>query len=506
MKKTILALILVLCLLSTGGLAEAARSLPEDETITITILEGVNSNKENNAVEQAVQERLNIKLEYTYVPSANFDEKINTVLASGELPDVISFLWKQAVPAAWVEQDAVLRLDDPENNLLEKYGQNITRFWTEESMPYQYDYNGGIYSVKQYNAFPYLNSMMIRYDWLETLNLEAPTTVEEFVEVMRRFKNDDPNGNGMADEIPFMVLNGDLQVFLDAFGIKRVVGNYTEYEGKLIPMYEHPEFKNCVDLLRQLYSEGLIDSEYTVRDIPSRDELVSTDKVGVTYATGNESTKLTKSLRANGFEKALLGYIPPMKGVGGQNIQGRYPYSTCMAISSTAKDPEACMMFIDYLFSDEGIELTNFGVEGVHHEKVDGEPRLLEPYCTSWENARGAGIAKGTWAQVWTEDNFLQITFQGKTLEELDEVDALAYHAYVDNAEFAYYALPASLTDTETNRKLSADIWSPMKDEMDNYIMGISDWDSFESLLKELKEYGMDQITQEVNDNYNLSK
>ena len=93
MKKTILALILVLCLLSTGGLAEAVRSLPEDETITITILEGVNSNKENIAVEQAVQERLNIKLEYTYVPSANFDEKINTVLASGELPDVISFLW-----------------------------------------------------------------------------------------------------------------------------------------------------------------------------------------------------------------------------------------------------------------------------------------------------------------------------------------------------------------------------------------------------------------------------
>lgn len=144
-----------------GALAEAVRSLPEDETITISILEGVNSNKENNAVERAVQERLNIQLEYTYVPSSGFDEKLNTVLASGELPDIICFLWKPVVPAAWVEQEAVLRLDDPENNLLEKYGQNITRFFTEENMPYQYDYDGGIYSVKMYNAFPYQDSLMI---------------------------------------------------------------------------------------------------------------------------------------------------------------------------------------------------------------------------------------------------------------------------------------------------------------------------------------------------------
>lgn len=501
MKKTLLALALVLCLLSTGALAEAVRSLPEDETITISILEGVNSNKENNAVERAVQERLNIQLEYTYVPSSGFNEKLNTVLASGELPDIICFLWKPVVPAAWVEQEAVLRLDDPENNLLEKYGQNITRFFTEENMPYQYDYDGGIYSVKMYNAFPYQDSLMIRYDWLEALNLEAPETLDEFVEVMRRFKQDDPNGNGMADEIPFMTL-GNLGPFYDAFGILNTVGYYTLYEGELIPKYEHPEFKNCVDLLRQLYAEGLIDPEYTVRDIPSRDELVSTDKVGIVLATGNESTKLTKSLRANGFESAILGQIDPILGVGGQHIPGRFPFSTSMAISSTAEDPEACMMFIDYLFSDEGIELTNFGIEGVHFERVDGEPRLLEPYCISWEEARGEGIAKGTWAQVWTEENFLQITFQGKTLEELDEVDALAYHAYVDNEEFTYSALPNSLTDTETNRTLGVDIWTPMNDEINNYIMGTVEWDSVESLLAELKEYGMDQITAEVNEGY----
>ena len=79
---------------------------------------------------------------------------------------------------------------------------------------------------------------------------------------------------------------------------------------------------------------------------------------------------------------------------------------------------------------------------------------------------------------------------------------ARAYHAYVDNEEFTYSALPNSLTDTETNRTLGVDIWTPMNDEINNYIMGTVEWDSVESLLAELKEYGMDQITAEVNEGY----
>lgn len=505
MAKKLTALVLaLLMLLSSTALAEGLRSLPEAETITISILEGVNSNKENNLIELTLQDRLNVKLEYTYVPSSGFDDKINTVLASGELPDIVCFLWKDTVPLSWIEQGAVLRLDDPENNLLEKYGKNYKKLIDENDlMPYAVDYDGGIYSVKMINEFKYLTSLMIRSDWLEALNLEMPTTLEEYVEVLRAFKTQDPNGNGMADEIPYLENGGSMDPFFNAFGIKKLNSvPYVLVDGKLVPQYEHPEFKNCVTLLREMYAEGLIDAEFSVRDIPSRDELVVTDKVGVTNATGNESTKLTKILRENGFEKAMLQPVLPIVGVGGQNISGRFPVSTATAITTTAKDPEACMMVLDYLFSEEGQILTNFGVEGETFDYVDGEPKMKEFYCLDWSNARGVGIAKGTWPQLWVGENFLQITFQGKTLEDLDEVDALAYHAYVDNDPYAYSQLPGSIFDTETNRKISADVWSPLKDEMINYIMGVTDWESFESLLAELKAYGMDKITEEVNANY----
>ena len=42
----------------------------------------------------------------------------------------------------------------------------------------------------------------IRQDWLDKLGLAVPTTVDELHDVLLAFKNNDPNGNGKADEIP----------------------------------------------------------------------------------------------------------------------------------------------------------------------------------------------------------------------------------------------------------------------------------------------------------------
>ena len=43
---------------------------------------------------------------------------------------------------------------------------------------------------------------LIRQDWLDKLNLKAPTTVDELHDVLYAFRNEDPNGNGLKDEIP----------------------------------------------------------------------------------------------------------------------------------------------------------------------------------------------------------------------------------------------------------------------------------------------------------------
>lgn len=106
----------------------------------------------------------------------------------------------------------------------------------------------------------------INKTWLDKLGLSVPTTTEELTEVLRAFKNGDPNGNGLADEIPYEATFADVNTGLynafSAFGIPM-----NEYfvqlsaDGKVLFMPEEDGFRACVEWLHSLCQEGLLDVE-----------------------------------------------------------------------------------------------------------------------------------------------------------------------------------------------------------------------------------------------------
>ena len=104
----------------------------------------------------------------------------------------------------------------------------------------------------------------------------------------------------------------------------------------------------------------------------------------------------------------------------------------------------------------------------------------------------------------WHPDSFIQLLFEGATLDTMDDVVEQSYLAYTTNSPYAYIALPGAVTNTPTNTEKSADIWTPLADMTNNVIMGLNTEDELRSLIAELHEYGIDQILQEANDNYAL--
>lgn len=56
--------------------------------------------------------------------------------------------------------------------------------------------------------------LMMRKDWLENVGMEAPTTIDEWYDVLTAFKEGDPNGNSEQDEIPFDAGSGGLLLFM----------------------------------------------------------------------------------------------------------------------------------------------------------------------------------------------------------------------------------------------------------------------------------------------------
>src|SRR5690606_31474844 len=64
--------------------------------------------------------------------------------------------------------------------------------------------DGHIYSLPNISeADGRISSSWINQKWLDHLGLDMPATVEEFYEVLKAFKERDPNQNGLADEVPF---------------------------------------------------------------------------------------------------------------------------------------------------------------------------------------------------------------------------------------------------------------------------------------------------------------
>ena len=116
------------------------------------------------------------------------------------------------------------------------------------------------------NVFTDENSskMWVNKRWLDNLNMEIPTTVEEFENMLIAFKEQDPNGNGIADEIPMLSFEGGwhsdaLSGWLsNPFVYTSPDDNYVYLnEGKIELAYMQDGWKDAMKWLNSLYKAGL---------------------------------------------------------------------------------------------------------------------------------------------------------------------------------------------------------------------------------------------------------
>ena len=181
MKRTLALILAALLALTTVALAQDDASAPFEETFTFSLIEPLSQQEEGNMIDRAIEEALNVKIERTLVPNSGYEDKLNVLLASAKLPDLVQM--RGNVDNAWITQEAIL----PLNDLLDKYGQDYLKAW-EGVEPYLYDDGKTIYSMKRRDAFTFGYSNCIRQDWLDKLGLEMPTTLDEYIEVLRAFK------------------------------------------------------------------------------------------------------------------------------------------------------------------------------------------------------------------------------------------------------------------------------------------------------------------------------
>ena len=206
--------------------------------------------------------------------SDNVRDKISTMFASGDMTDIIltgvgnANRYDKASEAMFGTQGLILPLEQYLDTVSVGYKAAFEKM--DGMREYITTPDGHIYSLPnvdgslhvQYNMKLWLNNQ-----WLENLNLQVPTTTQEFYEVMKAFKEQDANGNGDPnDEIPLSTVSSGAGTQVDGFLMapfqltpetnKLYVDNGTV---KYAPVQDG--YREGLKYLNTLYSEGLLNPE-----------------------------------------------------------------------------------------------------------------------------------------------------------------------------------------------------------------------------------------------------
>lgn len=396
MKRTIvwsLSLIMVI-VLALSGCSKPAEPKEEGEStakpgdsaapVELTVFAPQSAGIESldvNPFSKHIEEKLGITFKWNTTPDAVFNDKKLLMLASGDYPALIMNAGiSKADQIKYGMQGAFI----PLNDLIEQHAPNIKK--AMEEIPYLAPAmtapDGNIYALPKVNEClhcTYGQRMWVNTTWLEKLGLEMPQTTDEFYEVLKAFKEKDPNGNGKADEIPLTtsldVWGGGVDAFLmNAF----IYNNGTSYlsvkDGKVILSATEPEWKEGLKYLRKLYSEGLIDKgAFTqngdaVKQLGNKSENV-VGAVGYALISSMLDTTDAKPRHKE------YDVVPPLKGPNGVQLAG---YSVgagdgSFVITNKATEEEriAAIKLADYLFSEEGTVMTSWGFEGDGWRKAE---------------------------------------------------------------------------------------------------------------------------------------
>lgn len=477
-----LSLVLVLSLvLSNLAFAES------EEPLIVTMYLGtavVEFPPDGNEIERMIEEYVGgVDFKINAYSSSVLHEMMPTLIAGGDLPMVVNVGGSQLSKSYMIDAMKAGEFWDVTDYLAAT--DNFKDINPAALSNYAID--GRIYGLPLERGIS-RDSVTYRYDWLENLGMDEPTTVEELVEMMKRFTTDDPDGNGMNDTY------GSVSDPTSRIAIMLGAPNNWRYEnGSMIKAELTDEYMQALDISRELYAMGALHPEFAIQQRADREGDFINGKAGVYM---NVSTDINSFQSLMTQEEAILHSSNVFANAEGNiyTAAGR-GNNGAILISRKAVPDEATFLKVlnifDRLADEEMCNLLALGLEGVQYEVVDGVAQMLPdpdgtlntqyvntiynpytvPLCVRWPNLRTMPAALDYGAQ--------------RNLEIIEE-----------NAPYAVADDSLGLV-SELYNEIGADLGTLMSDAKTLYIMGEIDKDEFMNYMKQWREQGGDDVAAE---------
>lgn len=345
-------------------------------------LAGLNTNPDT-PIARRLEEKLGVKIKPIASDSNTWEEKLNALLASGSTPDI--FLNYGPVDRnvqfnRWIKDGIVLNLDEyVKDGKYPNLEKALSRFEWMKDMQLGNNYCIPVATYFEDKDAVVNSAYLIRQDWLSNVGMKAPESTDELYEVLRAFTFNDPDKNGENDTYG-LTSNGGVHRFnliYNAFGAS--LNRFSKDSGKWMPEVVSDNMKEAVRFLRKLYTEKILDPDFVVNTEQQVTEKFVSGKVGLIFSSAGINWyngyygKFSKTYPDKEASE-LIDYMPVMNGVDGKRVDGVSNFWLVSSLNAQMEESkkEKALELIDYLMSDEGLELVRWGVEGEEFKKENG--------------------------------------------------------------------------------------------------------------------------------------
>ncbi len=458
---------------------------------------------------EAYEKKTGVKIEWIEVSSDAFEDQLALKLTTGDLPDIIL---KGGVSNAsqlkYGQQGYFLDLN--RNYMLETYAPNYWNLCKEypEILSASQMPDGSVYSmgmVRNSTGSTIASKLFFNQEWLDAVGMDVPTTADEFYEVLKAFKHNDPNGNGRADEVGLYIKPDHLQyVTFGMFGIgNRGAANGlidAADDGSVRYFATDDGYREWVQWVTKLYDEGLLNKEYFDFTESNLGNYVKNDVCGVFAYTNLCMLDEKTQQKFTYLDGAMTGKNGD-KDYYGVNSMGT---TGSFIVTSACKYPEVAIRWADYFYCDEGSLFFYYGDEGVTYNKNDdGTYQFTDEVLKDFHSGANSYDGCAVYVSLYGYGNTPTMTKVPFNSADDNKGIALdAANALIEDCAIAWPAFTFTKQEQRVIEDSKNDIDKYVSSMRDAWIMGTAELtdDAWEEYVATIYNMGVEDVLQVYKD------
>ena len=470
---------------------------PMDGTVTLSINMTVTEKAElpkwveGHYFWDVVQEKTGVGLEFIGSASSPQEksEAFSLLLTSGEYPDIMQANWItfKGGPSAAINDGYIIALND-----YKQYFPALAS-WLESDPEANKNVSmddGTWYCFPNYGNDRETSGtgFVVRQDFLDQLGEDVPETVEDWYNVLTRFKNELNISAPLTFESRWLFLEYATAGLSSPWGVC-----YPFYmDGDTVKFGPTEEgYKEFVTEMTKWYAEGLIDKDLAAVDKSTVQSKFASGEAGIALQQirniqnciiANEAdpnykvTGLHSVVMNEGDEPQMSHYNNPFNG------------GCSTSISTQCENIGAAARFLDYAYTEEGSLFYSYGEEGFSWDYVDGTPTFKEIVTNNAETP-DAQAARYFVAQ-----------FANFSLHALDtrshmgeEVLTIQTAFEANMADYAYPTVTYTEEEVDTVSDWN-DIDTTCRERILGFILGNEDLSNWDSFIAEIESMGIQDV------------